>query len=77
MHGGGGGILRCWWDNGATVWEVRDSGQFDDPLLGREVPAQAGASGRGLWLVNQVGDLVQMRSSGGSSVVRLRMNVAA
>jgi anti-sigma regulatory factor (Ser/Thr protein kinase) len=76
-HGGGAGILRHWRDNGATVWEVRDSGQFDDPLLGREVPPAAAASGRGLWLVNQVSDLVQMRSSDGGSVVRLRMNVAA
>ncbi len=77
VHGGGAGILRHWRDNGATVWEVRDSGQFDDPLLGREVPAPAAASGRGLWLINQVSDLVQMRSSDGGSVVRLRMNVAA
>ena len=37
----------------------------------------SGTSGRGLWLVNQVSDLVQMRSDGSGSVVRVRMNVAA
>ena len=76
-HGGGVGLLRHWRDNGATVWEIRDSGRFEDPLLGRETPPPSGTSGRGLWLVNQVSDLVQMRSDGAGSVVRVHMNVAA
>jgi anti-sigma regulatory factor (Ser/Thr protein kinase) len=77
LHGGGVGILRHWRDNGSTVWEVRDSGSFDRPLLGRVVPEPTGATGRGLWLVNQVSDLVQMRSGDAGSVVRLHMNVGA
>src|SRR4051794_28049155 len=59
IHGGGVGLLRHWRDNGTTVWEIRASGRFDDPLLGREPPVPWGTSGRGLWLVNQVSDLVQ------------------
>jgi anti-sigma regulatory factor (Ser/Thr protein kinase) len=76
-HGGGGGILRHWRDNRSTVWEVRDSGRFADPLLGREAPLASGINGRGLWLVNQVSDLVQMRSSVDGNVVRVHMTVAA
>jgi anti-sigma regulatory factor (Ser/Thr protein kinase) len=77
VHGGGGGILRHWREKGATVWEVRDAGRFERPLLGREAPPPSGSTGRGLWLVNQVSDLVQIRSSDEGSVVRLRMNMAA
>ena len=42
-----------------------------DPLAGRERPAGLGDAGRGLWIVNQLCDLVQVRGG----VVRLHVGV--
>jgi anti-sigma regulatory factor (Ser/Thr protein kinase) len=74
-HGGGKGILRLWHDRDAVVCEVSDGGRIDDPLVGRERPAFARAGGRGLWLANQLCDLVQVRSFATGSVVRLHMKL--
>jgi anti-sigma regulatory factor (Ser/Thr protein kinase) len=71
VHGGGGGILRVWEEDDALICEVDDGGLFDKPLAGRQLPDYADTSGRGLWLANQVCDLVQMRSFGGGSAVRI------
>jgi len=76
-HGGGAGTLRIWADGGAVVCEVRDAGWFSDPLTGRRFPAPDRADGRGLWIANQLCDLVQVRSSRAGSAVRLRMDQAA
>jgi anti-sigma regulatory factor (Ser/Thr protein kinase) len=38
----------------------------------RPVPGQAG--GRGVWLANQLADLVQIRSGEGRTVVRMRFS---
>jgi len=75
-HGGGKGTLHVWRDDHALVCEVRDGGCIDDPLVGRERPAFGRAGGRGLWLANQLCDLVQVRSFPGGSVVRLHMRLA-
>ena len=71
VHGGGGGILRIWTEGDVLVCEVRDRGVIDDPLVGRERPLVNAAGGCGLWLANQLCDLVQVRSFAGGSVVRL------
>jgi anti-sigma regulatory factor (Ser/Thr protein kinase) len=69
-HGAGGGVARVW-DDGDRFWfEVVDSGQFVQPLAGRIPPAPARTSGRGLWIVNQVCDLVQVRSNPGGTIIR-------
>ena len=72
-HGGGRGVLRAWADGGALVCEVRDAGRIDDPLAGRGLPGDDVAGGRGLWLVNQVCDLVQLRSLRAGSTVRVHV----
>jgi anti-sigma regulatory factor (Ser/Thr protein kinase) len=74
-HGGGRGTLRIWRDEGALVCEVRDAGRIEDPLVGRERPALDRDGGRGLWMVNQLCDLVQLRSFPGGAVVRLHVYV--
>jgi anti-sigma regulatory factor (Ser/Thr protein kinase) len=62
-YGGGRGTLRIWRsDDDALVCEVRDEGRICDPLAGRRHPTPAQLSGRGLWLANQLCDLVQVRS---------------
>lgn len=73
VHGGGSGELLLWEDEGAVAAEVRDRGHIEDPLTGRIRPDQQQTGGRGLWLVNQVCDLVQVRSRPGATVVRVRM----
>jgi anti-sigma regulatory factor (Ser/Thr protein kinase) len=70
-HAGGGGVLRLWKDAEVLVCEVRDDGRIDDPLVGRVRPAEGQVDGFGLWLVNQVCDLVQLRSFSTGSVARL------
>ena len=72
-YGGGRGTLRMWRERGELLCEVRDRGHIRDPLVGRVEPAPEQPSGRGLWLVNQLCDLVQIRSSPRGSVVRVHM----
>lgn len=72
-HGGGRGELRLWAEGGAAVCEVRDRGRFTDPLVGRVRPRPDQDGSRGLWIANQVCDLVQIRSGARGSTVRLRM----
>jgi anti-sigma regulatory factor (Ser/Thr protein kinase) len=72
-HGGGAGDVRLWRQGDELVCEVRDHGQLDIPLVGRVRPDPLQVDGRGLWLTNQLCDLVQIRSGAGGTVVRLHM----
>jgi anti-sigma regulatory factor (Ser/Thr protein kinase) len=63
VHGGGSGTLRVWEQDRALICEIRDAGLVDSPLAGRLAPQASQLGGRGLWMVNQVCDLVQIRSS--------------
>jgi anti-sigma regulatory factor (Ser/Thr protein kinase) len=75
LHGGGRGVVRLWRHGGSLACEVRDRGRFDRPLAGRERPVPEQRSGFGLWLANQLCDLVQIRSVETGSVVRLLMSL--
>jgi anti-sigma regulatory factor (Ser/Thr protein kinase) len=72
-HGGGRGTLRIWREEEALVCEVSDAGRIEDPLAGRERPALDRDGGRGLWMVNRLCDLVQLRSFPSGAVVRLHV----
>jgi anti-sigma regulatory factor (Ser/Thr protein kinase) len=72
QYGGGGGTLRIWSEHAALVCDVRDRGYIDDPLAGRIAPPLDQHGGRGLWLVNHLCDLVQIRSTPNGTVVRVR-----
>jgi anti-sigma regulatory factor (Ser/Thr protein kinase) len=74
QHGGGRGMLRVWRDGAVLVCELRDGGHLDLPLAGRHRPAPDQPGGRGLWLANQLCDLVQIRSFASGTTVRLHMN---
>jgi anti-sigma regulatory factor (Ser/Thr protein kinase) len=74
-HGGGGGTLRIWREGGRLVCEVEDRGRIRDPLVDRRRPDPEQSSGRGLWMANQLCDLVQLRSPATGTVVRLHMRV--
>jgi anti-sigma regulatory factor (Ser/Thr protein kinase) len=71
LYGGGHGTLRAWNEPQHLVFEVRDDGRIDDPLVGRRRPEPAEVGGHGLWLANQVCELVQVRSSAAGTVIRL------
>jgi anti-sigma regulatory factor (Ser/Thr protein kinase) len=75
-HGGGGGVLHVWTEPEGLVCQVRDRGRIAGRLLGRELPApeREGGGGLGLWLVNQICDLVQVRAFEDATVVRVHMN---
>ncbi|MGH7667143.1 MAG: anti-sigma factor RsbA family regulatory protein [Candidatus Dormibacteria bacterium] len=73
-HGGGRGHVRAWEDTQGLVCEVRDRGQIADPLVGRDWPPGSTAGDRGLWLVNQLCDLVQIRRSDQGTVVRVHVH---
>ncbi len=70
-HGGGGGVLRAWTQPDSLVVEVSDRGVIEDPLIGREPALAVSESGRGIWMANHLCDLVQVRSSGDGTTVRL------
>ncbi|MFQ6171626.1 anti-sigma factor RsbA family regulatory protein [Oryzobacter sp. R7] len=70
-YGGGRGDLLLWVEPGALVVEVRDAGRIDDLFVGRRVPAWDDDHGRGLWLANQLCDLVQLRSGPTGTTVRI------
>jgi anti-sigma regulatory factor (Ser/Thr protein kinase) len=66
VHGGGHGTIRCWQEEQTLVVEAKDTGRFrlkDQPLVGRVRPTYEQERGRGLWLANQLADLVQVRTS--------------
>lgn len=74
-HGGGPSRMRMWEESGNLVCEIGDRGQIRQPLVGhiRPEPTTQG-SGRGLWLINQLCDLVQLRSGRHGTTVRLHMS---
>lgn len=89
-HGGGEGHLRLWPEHDtqgthtqgthtqgtdSLVIEIEDAGTIVEALAGRSMPLLESDGGRGLWLVNQLCDLVQVRSSPERTVVRIHMRL--
>ena len=73
VHGGGRGSLRIWRTGHALVCEVKDKGVIENALVGRMRPDPTETSGRGVWLVHQLCDLVQVRSWKHGTTVRVTM----
>jgi anti-sigma regulatory factor (Ser/Thr protein kinase) len=73
MHGGGQGTLRLWQADERLLAEVEDRGLIEEPLVGRIRPDVHQEGGRGLWLANQLCDLVQIRSGAEGTTVRLHV----
>jgi anti-sigma regulatory factor (Ser/Thr protein kinase) len=72
-HGGGIGVLRAWTEGDVAVCEIRDRGNIRDALAGRRAPRSEQLGGWGLWIANQICDLVQIRSGADGTVVRARL----
>lgn len=74
VHGGGKGVLRIWAEEEAIVCEVSDHGRIDSPLAGRRPPTPGQYGGWGLWLANQLCELVQLRSFERGSTARVYLS---
>ena len=74
-YGGGRGTFRTWRDGDCLVFELADGGSIADPLVGRVEPPLSQVGGRGLWLCNQLCDLVQVHSNAGGTTVRLHVDL--
>ncbi|MHB8241470.1 MAG: anti-sigma factor RsbA family regulatory protein [Solirubrobacteraceae bacterium] len=70
-YGGGCGTMLAWRERDELMCEIKDAGHIQDPLIGRSRPGPDQHTGRGLWLVNQLCDLVQIRSSPEGTAVRV------
>jgi anti-sigma regulatory factor (Ser/Thr protein kinase) len=75
-YGGGQGKLLSWREDEALVCEIQDAGHIEDPLIGRSPPAPNKHTGRGLWLVHQLCDLVQIHSTPSGTAVRVHKHRA-
>jgi anti-sigma regulatory factor (Ser/Thr protein kinase) len=75
-HGGGRGTSRFWRESGTLMAEVTDGGQVEEALVGRVRPTSTQDGGRGLWMANQVCDLVRIRSGESGTAIRLHMSLA-
>jgi anti-sigma regulatory factor (Ser/Thr protein kinase) len=75
VHAGGLGVLRLWQDPNSqeVVCDVCDHGHVGDLLTGRLGPYPLAPQSWGLWMVNQVCDLVQLRSGPWGTNVRLHV----
>jgi anti-sigma regulatory factor (Ser/Thr protein kinase) len=75
-HGGGEGTMSVWHEGNYLLIDFEDRGTIEEPLAGRLHPASDQRGGRGLWLANQLCDLVQIRSNALGTTVRVQAAVA-
>lgn len=75
-HGGGEGVLSIWRGSGSVIVEVKDDGVIEEPLAGRRRPSSSQDGGRGLWMINQLCDFVQVRSDEHGTAVRVWMGIS-
>ncbi len=74
-HTRAGGTLYVWRTPDSLICQIHDQGRITDPLAGRRRPALDVLGGQGLWVVNQVCDLVELRSGRAGTTVRLHMRL--
>jgi anti-sigma regulatory factor (Ser/Thr protein kinase) len=72
-HTRAGGVLRLWQTDTEVLCQIEDHGHIRDPLAGYHRPVDGMPGGQGLWLVNQVCDLVEIRTGTLGTTIRLHM----
>jgi len=73
-HTSGPGTLTLWITDDAVICQVQDQGQLTDPHAGMIRPApDAPGGGRGLWVVHQLCDRVQISTGQAGTTVRVSM----
>jgi anti-sigma regulatory factor (Ser/Thr protein kinase) len=73
-HTAAGGVLHVWHTGEEILCQVHDTGRITDPMAGR-IRHGPDDRGHGLWLVNQVCDLVELRSGEDGTTVRIHMRL--
>jgi anti-sigma regulatory factor (Ser/Thr protein kinase) len=73
-HTGSGGTFQVWHDEEEILCQADDQGWIADPLAGR-VRRGPDGRGHGLFLVNHVCDLVEMRTGRAGTTVRMHMRL--
>jgi anti-sigma regulatory factor (Ser/Thr protein kinase) len=74
-HTSGGGTVQMWQTGDELICQVADTGQITDPLAMHRPRSDELLGGNGLWLVNQVCDLVQARTGRAGTTTRLHMRL--
>jgi anti-sigma regulatory factor (Ser/Thr protein kinase) len=74
-HTEGGGTVQVWQTGEEIICQVADTGQITDPLARHRAPSNELLGGKGLWLVNQVCDLVQARTGRAGTTTCLHMSL--
>jgi len=72
-HAKSPGTLDIWHDGDEIVCQIEDKGFIADPLAGQRQPGSDASGGHGLWIVNQVCDLVEMRSDESGTTIKMHM----
>ncbi len=72
-HTSGGGTVLLWHSRSEVICQISDSGCITDPLVGLRRPL--GPGGMGLWVVNQVCDLVELRTGKRGTTIRMHMSL--
>jgi anti-sigma regulatory factor (Ser/Thr protein kinase) len=75
LHGRPPARLRAWLAGDRVVAEITDAGRLENPLAGRFRPRPAWPSGRGVWLINQMCDLVELRPADAGTTIRMHVRV--
>jgi anti-sigma regulatory factor (Ser/Thr protein kinase) len=73
-HTSAGGTMHIWHTGEEILCQIKDRGWITDPLAGR-TRQPADGRGHGLWVVNQVCDLVELRTGPAGTTIRLHMNI--
>jgi len=71
-HTSAGGTVHMWHTGEEILCQIRDQGWIADPLAGR-TRRPPDERGHGLWVVNQVCDLVELRTGPAGTTIRLHM----
>jgi anti-sigma regulatory factor (Ser/Thr protein kinase) len=73
-HTDGGGTAHIWTSGHEIICQVHDGGWITDPMAGRKRPPPD-ADGQGLWVVNDVCDLVETRSGPAGTTTRVHVRL--
>ncbi|MGZ4296678.1 MAG: anti-sigma factor RsbA family regulatory protein [Solirubrobacteraceae bacterium] len=72
-HGDGACMTRIWEDGDEVVTEVSSRSALADLMAGCRRPPADALEGRGLWLINQLCDLVELRSDASQTTLRMHL----
>ncbi|MCC3312317.1 sensor histidine kinase [Nocardia africana] len=75
VHTAGPCRWRLWREGDDITFDVRDFGHVTDPLIGRHPPDRDRFGGRGLFLVNELADLVRIHATPDGTTWRVLLHV--